>query len=250
MLASWPFLSLLTLSSSLHRTRQPAINRRRPAYLQQQIPYPGYGGGYDDEEVDPELLEALGEGNGGSLPVHERLNRYHGARELRLQMLRAQRDYEELLGLDFQPHLVSSPRVRERAAARQQQQQQRARSLSPGRTAGMGMGSGGGSGSPARARALAASATHGALPTVANLSVFDRLALEGRDRMVRRREGRGADDPECTFRPHLYTGAGAVRSPSAASSARSATIIDDDLGSVGSSSVGCVAWSIGWLVGN
>jgi hypothetical protein len=191
--------------------------------------------------VDPELLEALGEG-GGSLPVHERLNRYHAARELRLKMLRAQRDYEELLGFDFQPHLVSSPRVRERAAARHQQQ--RARSLSPGRLAGgsgSGSGSGSSGGSPARARTLASSATHGALPTLASLSVFDRLALEGRDRIVRRREGRGSDDPECTFRPRLYTGGsgGAVRSPSAASSVRSGAVDDDrSLGSAGSSSVG------------
>ena len=57
------------------------------------------------------------------LPVHERLVRYQHARDQRLQLLRAQAEYDEMWGVDFQPHLVSSSKAR--AHARQ------ARSASP-----------------------------------------------------------------------------------------------------------------------
>lgn len=230
VLSSTPFLSFPT---------QPIINRRRPTYLQQQQQYPSPSSSSND--VDDELLVELeqtrGE-DGALLPVHERLTRYHAAREVRLKMLRAQREYEEMLGLDFQPHLVSSAKARERASAAARQ---RARSLSPGRS-GCSSSSPGRSSSvgPRSQRVLAGSATFGALPTVADLSVFDRLALEGRERVAKRRQqGKGYDDPECTFRPHLYTAGTTVQPPPSPSVADSSSArMDDDCISVASSSLG------------
>ena len=123
---------------------------------------------------------------------------------------------QEYLGLDFQPRLVSSSKARDKA---------RARSASPSRAHGHAHARGRASHSPARA--LASSASGSSLPAASpsSLSVFDRLNLEGRNRLVRRREAAAAAarDPQCTFKPTLYT-----RSPSALSAASGRSRADDD----------------------